>query len=145
MSHFKSKNESERNTLGSLYGTSVAMIISHEVFMNKTFKKLSQIAVLISLMVGANAFAIDDSMIFENIDTQNALHKEMRNGQEDSPEIKGALDKKIVVEERSTTIASPSNDDIFKFEKEKSSKKTVKKFNQKKKETLAQEMRDLVD
>lgn len=107
---------------------------------------LYKMLITMSLVLGAQqGFAIDDSVIFENIDNQNALHKQMNNAPEESVQMKGALDKRIVVEERSTSFAAPSNEDIFKFDKEKSTAKTAKKMNKKKKETLAKELKELVD
>ncbi len=109
-------------------------------------KNISKIIILVSLILGAiQGFAIDDSVIFENIDSQNALHKQMNNSPEESVQMKGALDKRIVVEERSKSYAAPSNEDIFKFDKEKVTAKTAKKMNKKKKETLAKELKELVD
>ena len=107
---------------------------------------LYKMLIAASLIFGAaQGFAIDDSVIFENIDSQNTLHKQMNNTPEESAQMKGALDKKIVVEERSTSYASPSNDDIFKFDKEKFNQKTATKMNKKKKETLAKELKEIVD
>jgi hypothetical protein len=112
--------------------------------MKTTFKQLTLIIVAASA-VCTTSFAIDDSVIFENIDNQNAFHKEMQNAPVESLKITGAADKRIVVEERSTSYASPSNQDIFTFDKEKVTAKTTIKLNKKKKETLAKELKELVD
>lgn len=116
--------------------------------MKLSIKQLTMIIVAASIsMISSLSFAIDDSVIFENIDTQNSLHKEMQNTPEESLKITGAADKRIVVEERSTSYASPSNQDIFTFDKEKAAttKSANKLLNKKKKETLAQELKELVD
>lgn len=108
---------------------------------SRTFSKWMAMALVLALT--SPAFAIDDSVIFENIDSQNTLHKQMNN--DEQVHLQGAADKRIVVEERSTSYASPSNADIFQFDKEKVTQKTAKRMNKKKKETLAKELKELVD
>lgn len=95
-------------------------------------------------MMSLSVHAIDDSIIFENIDSQNSLYGKIQETNNSSkPEFHNPQHTELLVEESALAYASPTKPDATTFEKEKITGNVSKKINAKKAEKMAQEMRAL--
>ncbi len=110
----------------------------------KTLFSNTAMIFLLGIFLSSAVFAIDDSVIFENIDSQKSLFSKIQNENHSTvPEFHKPSGEEIVIEDSQKSYAAKTSPAITTFDKEKVVPLTDKKVNQKKVEKIAQELREM--
>lgn len=106
---------------------------------------LSQTIVAALILLNTSmGWAIEDSMIFESIDSQNKIFSKIQETNNSQiPEFHKSNQQEIVVEDSQKFFAAKTNSEVIQFDKEKPVKKPSNDLNKKKIERIAQELQDL--
>lgn len=109
-------------------------------------KYLSLAAItLVMGMISPAVFAIEDTMIFENIDSQSSLFTKIQEtNNSKTPEFHKPSGQELVIEDSQKSYAAKTSPEITTFDKEKIvAVQPGKTLRQKQVEKVAQELREI--